>query len=156
MICFTIGEKGIRWESGAIPVAVSPILAKSYNRNSRSKWGWMLDALFATDLWDWEGATTDKSEDLPLHYWLITCWNTGDNRTFILLYLLIERLVHNALWHCCTLLYGIDGVDMSGLLITRLLCYTLLLMRFGNSHTACLGHTVKGKQQYQVKNLLYI
>lgn len=55
----------------------------------------MLDALFATDLRDWEGATTDKSEDLPLHYGFITCWDTGHNHTFFITVLcLIERLTH--------------------------------------------------------------
>ena len=39
----------------------------------------MLTALFATDLQDWEGATTDKSEDLPSHYESITCWNMGSD-----------------------------------------------------------------------------
>ena len=29
VICFTIGEKGIRWKSGTIPVAVSPIQTDS-------------------------------------------------------------------------------------------------------------------------------
>ena len=62
---FTIGEKGIRWKSETIPVAVSPILVASYIRSRIHEKGWMLDALFATDLRDWEGATTDKSEDLP-------------------------------------------------------------------------------------------
>ena len=39
----------------------------------------MLAALFATDLQDWEGATTDKSEDLPSHYGSITCWSMGSD-----------------------------------------------------------------------------
>ena len=35
VISITIGEKGIQWESGTIPVAVSPILAYRYVRSHK-------------------------------------------------------------------------------------------------------------------------
>ena len=49
----------------------------------------MLDALFATDLQDWEGATTDKSEDLPLHYGSITCWDMGNDHAYFITAILL-------------------------------------------------------------------
>ena len=49
----------------------------------------MVDALFATDRKDWEGATTDKSEDLPLHYGSITCWDMGSGHTYFITAILL-------------------------------------------------------------------
>ena len=46
----TIGEKGIRWKSETMPVAVSPVLAASYNRNRSTKkdecWSYSLPLIF--------------------------------------------------------------------------------------------------------------
>ena len=56
-----------------------------YDRNRSAKkdecWSHSLPLI----LRDWEGATTDKSEDLPSHYGSITCWNIGSDHTNLLL-----------------------------------------------------------------------
>ena len=44
---------------------------------------------------DWEGATTDKSEDLPLHYESITCWNMGRDYANLLLKFFVADRVCN-------------------------------------------------------------